>query len=170
MEHNQMNLSRHSLKPLSPSNPLNYTNEQNRPRDLFEPYVEGGLKLPARLANSNPNPNFPCDFPDWVPDFSERINIESESIELALDVLGLSKFEFNSMSVQDLKQRRMECGGRSKSSAINILIYYKSKSDSQHLKPIQHNGFQPNKKIHPEFVQQEPKIYPEFTPSKPFKF
>ncbi len=109
-------------------------NERNRPKGLFEPHIPGPL-VPPKNSNkpfvnvpyfSGPDFNGP-DFngPDWTPDFSFKIDIEGESIQLALNTLGMTRAEYNSMSIQDLNsQKRIDCAGNS-SCALNILIYYK---------------------------------------------
>lgn len=95
-------------------NSLPFINDNNKPRGLFEPYI----------------PTTPKDliFPDWTPDFSERINIERESVGLALDILGITRAEYNSMNINELKElRRIDCDTKM-IYATNILIYYKQNS------------------------------------------
>ena len=65
------------------------------------------------------------DGPDFVPDFSEKINIMSDSLNLALHTLNLPESEYKILSIQDLKSLRKidtDCVGI---WALNILIYYK---------------------------------------------
>jgi len=72
----------------------------------------------------------------------ELIDIEGESIQLALNTLGMTRAEYNSMSIQDLNsQKRIDCAGNS-SCALNILIYYKqnTKSFLPQFSPIQHKN------------------------------
>ena len=64
------------------------------------------------------------DGPDFVPDFSEKINIMSDSLNLALHTLNLPESEYKILSIQDLKSLRKidtDCVGI---WALNILIYY----------------------------------------------
>ena len=64
---------------------------------------------------------------DWTPNFSSQIDIESDSIQLALNTLGMTKTEYNYMSIQDLTLKNV--GYTSNSIyALNILIYYKRTS------------------------------------------
>lgn len=60
--------------------------------------------------------------------FSDLINIEGDSIYLALKTLGMSKEEYNSMTIQELKYHKRI--NSSLISAFNILIYYKQNSKS----------------------------------------
>lgn len=80
--------------------------------------------------------------PDWIPDFTEKINIEAESIGLALNVLGLSKAEYNYMSIKQLKEyKTIDCSS-SHIFAYNILIHYKQNSKNKlfpNFQPIQHS-------------------------------
>ena len=63
--------------------------------------------------------------PDWTPDFSERIDVVEDSINLALHTLGMSKSEYNASDTLSLKsQRRIDCSSK-QIWALNILIYYK---------------------------------------------
>lgn len=68
--------------------------------------------------------------PDWIPDFSEKIDIVSDSINLALNTLNMSRAEYNSLTNQELKARRGINSMESSLWALNILIYYKKKSNS----------------------------------------
>lgn len=129
-------------------------NEQNRPKELFEPHTPGTLAFPP-IYNK---PDF--DGPDWTPDFSYRIDIEADSIQLALNTLGMTKAEYNSISIQDLKtQKRIDTMSNS-IFALNILIYYKqnSKSFLSQFSPIQHNN---NRSSLYEFKIHNVKIFPE---------
>ncbi len=123
-------------------------NGQDRQFDLFElrvPYNGSFSKSrPSPRFEQNPNPNLKPNLninvieSDWTPDFSEHIDIESCSIGLALGTLNMSRGEYNSMSVQELKaSRRIDCNG-GLINALNILIYYKqnSKSFLPQLSPI----------------------------------
>lgn len=134
-------------------------NEQNRPKGLFEPHTPGPLAFPPIYNKPNfDGSNF--DGPDWTPDFSYRIDIEADSIQLALNTLGMTKAEYNSISILDLKtQKRIDTLSNS-ICALNILIYYKqnSKSFLSQFSPIQYNNNRsnlyehkiPNVKIFPE--------------------
>ena len=139
-------------------------NEQNRPKGLFEPHTPGRLAFPPiynkpDFDGSNfDGSNF--DGPDWTPDFSYRIDIEADSIQLALNTLGMTKAEYNSISIQDLKtQKRIDTMGNS-ICALNILIYYKqnSKSFLSPFSPIQYNN---NKSNLYEYKIPNVKIFPE---------
>ena len=63
--------------------------------------------------------------PVSIPDFGEQINIKEESIGLALSILGMSKFKYNAITINQLKDiRRINCDNKN-IYCINILIYYK---------------------------------------------
>lgn len=113
-------------------------NEQNGPKRLFEQHINEPVAFPTRYNNQNFNGSY-MDGPDWTPDFSQHINIEAESIQLALHTLGISKAEYNSMSIQDLNQKKIHTTDNS-NCALNILIYYKqnSKSFLPQFNPIKH--------------------------------
>jgi len=100
-------------------------NEQNRPVELFEPY------LPSNLTYPKINPSLKLDLcPEFTPDFSEHIDIESSSINLALGTLGISRGEYNCLDIQELKsRRRIDLDGKS-INALNVLIYYKQNSNT----------------------------------------
>lgn len=123
-------------------NPFPSINENNRPVGLFEPHT-----------------------PDWTPDFGEHIDIEADSIGLALSILRMSKSEYNTMSVKQLKgMRRIDCDNNN-IYAVNILIYYKQNSRNLSLPQINHI---PHSDIKPNFIQYSnkdkktfAKIYPE---------
>lgn len=137
-------------------NPFPSINENNRPLRLFEPDI--GLHLNNPLKQTNPTFNS-----DWTPDFSERINIEVESIGLALSILGMSKSEYNSMTINQLKELRRIDYDNNNIYAVNILIYYKQNSKKlsfPQINPIIHSP------IKPKFNQSGDekayaKIYPE---------
>lgn len=60
--------------------------------------------------------------------FSEQINIEENSIKLALNTLNMSKFKYYEMTINELKEyRHIDCNSMD-IYAINILIYYKQNS------------------------------------------
>jgi hypothetical protein len=149
-------------------------NERNKPKNLFEPHIPSPLVQPRNSNKSFINgPDFSShdfsspDFSspdfngsDYFPDFSVKIDIEAESIQLSLNTLGMTRAEFNSMSIRDLwSKKRIDCDGNS-SCALNILIYYKqnTKSFLPQFSPIQYKnnwtGFNKNKinnvKIYPE--------------------
>lgn len=88
--------------------------------------------LPSDLSSNWP--------PDWTPDFSEHINIESNSVGLALDILNMSMGEYNSLDIQKLKLIRKYNSSKSSTYALNILVYYKqnSKTFFPQPTPIQH--------------------------------
>ncbi len=122
----------------------------------------------------NPYP-YPYPFPDsdsdsdWNQDFSEQIDIEEESISLALRTLCISKLEYNGMNIDELNElRRID---KNNNYAINILIYYKQKSTKyyfQQISPIHHNiikqkfNFYDNqKKYTKKYTKKYAKIYPK---------
>ena len=145
-------------------------NEQNRPKGLFEPHV------PDFTPKFKDNPNFglyPSNEPknklnsllgpDWTPNFTERIDIEADSIGLALSTLNLSKAEYNSMSINQLKDLRRIDYHASNNYAINILIYYKQNSKNlsiPKINPFQHNFPEPKFNYYGEKINHA-KIYPE---------
>lgn len=123
-------------------NPFPSINENNRPVGLFESHT-----------------------PDWTPDFGEHIDIEAESIGLALSILGMSKSEYNTMSVNQLKDmRRIDCDNNN-IYAVNILIYYKQNSRNllfPQINPIVHSHIKPNlNQYGNEYIKTFAKIYPE---------
>jgi hypothetical protein len=150
-------------------NHLPLINERNRPKCLFEPHIPCPL---VRPRNSNkPFVNVPYfgapdfnepDFnrSDYFPEFSFKIDIEGESIQLALNILGMTRSEYNSMSIQELSsQKKIDCTCNS-SCALNILIYYKqnTKSFLPQFSPIQHKH---NRTFSNEHKITNVKIYPE---------
>ena len=113
-------------RPYEPDNPLGNPNPWEHPNPNFYP-------------PDNFMPRFNIDTkPDWTPDFSERIDIETSSVNLALTVLNMSKREYNSMSIQDLKKQRKQNFEITSHDALNILIYYKQDTGNflQKLNPI----------------------------------
>ena len=151
-------------------------NEQNRPKGLFEPYVpvfaprfkdrqNFGLYSanPTNTTNptNEPEPKSklnPLLGPDWTPNFTERIDIEANSIGLALSTLNLSKAEYNAMDINQLKDmRRIDCHV-SDIYAYNILIHYKQNSRNLSIK--EHNSFQHKFNLYGE-EKAHAKIYPE---------
>lgn len=130
---------------------------KNKSKKLFDP----------RIPNYNPNfnPSFnPSIKPELNPrfnplsnnedlffsDFSEKINIELNSIELALRTLNISKYEYNQMDINQLKSfRRIDCSS-SDIFAINILIYYKQNSKNLLLPKLNLSDNENFAKIHPE--------------------
>lgn len=147
-------------------------NEQNRPKGLFEPHV------PDFAPRFEDRPNFglypanepepksklnPSLGPDWTPDFTECIDIEADSIGLALSTLNLSRAEYNSMSVEQLKDlRRIDCHVKD-NYAYNILIHYKQNSRNlsiPKINPFQHNFAKPKFNLYGE-EKAHAKIYPE---------
>lgn len=156
-------------------NPFPSIDEQTKPIGLFEPPLRKPLYMhPPKYSNPNINPNPIYSGPDWTPNFEEKIDVESDSVRLALYVLGISKAEYNSMSIQELKEQKRIDLQTSHIYALNILIHYKknSKLILPQLSPIKHksnfdfnsmeinNGsygftkdtnFSPNAKIYPEF-------------------
>lgn len=130
-------------------NPFSSINENNRPLGLFEPHkprFEHDIGFHPNNPFKQSNPTFG---PDWTPDFSECINIEAESIGLALSVLGMSKSEYNGITVNQLKElRRIDCDNKNIYS-INILTYYKqnSKISISQINPIMESSIEPELNI-----------------------
>lgn len=119
---------------------------------------------PSKYSNPkiNSNPNY--SGPDWTPDFEEKFDIEYDSIGLALCVLGISKAEYNSMNIQELKQKkRIDCE-TSHIYALNILIYYKKnqKFILPQLSPVKHkSNFNLSDKNNYSSSSINSKIFPE---------
>jgi len=57
--------------------------------------------------------------------FNQNMNIEENSICLALKVLNISKTEYDLMSLEELKYKKKYTLNNSNLYAYNILIYYK---------------------------------------------
>lgn len=123
----------------SSSNP-NLSNRMNSDPNFnpnFDPNTNPNVKqiiLPKfpsfpNVPNFNPgfaNPGLANPkFSDFNPDFSEKINVESDSINLALSVLEMSKNEYNSMNIDELKTMRRIDASCTQIYALNILIHYK---------------------------------------------
>ena len=153
-------------------------NEQNRPKGLFEPHMPNFIPrfedkpnfglYPANPTNPTNEPEQknklnPLLGPDWTPDFIERIDIEADSIGLALSTLRISKAEYNAMSISQLKDlRRIDCHVGD-IYAINILIHYKQNSRNlsiPKINPFQHNFPKPKFNYYGEETVHA-KIYPE---------
>lgn len=162
----------------------------NKQNELNAQYLNNANNFPD-IHNSPDIPDtynlhdFP-DFPDYVPNFSEKIDIESDSVNLALSTLNMTKAEYNGMSINDLKNlKRSNFINSNASYSINILIYYKQNSKNSlfpNISPIQHitpnlripqvhlepNTFSKNKKnilSTKNFFENSDsfaKIYPEF--------
>lgn len=139
-------------------------NENNRQKALFECHIPNVNNLtnvtPRFNSKTKTNPTFNHD---CKSDTSEHIDIEEDSIGLALSILCMSKSEYNRISINQLKElRKIDCNNRD-IYAINILIYYKQNSKNllfPETNPIQHipikvkfNQYM-NDKVHS-------KIYPE---------
>lgn len=127
---------------LFPNKPFPYDPYSNGP-DFNGPDFNGPNFNCPNFNYPNFNyPNFNCpnfNGPDYFPDFSVKIDIVAESIQLALNTFGMTKAEYNSISIQDLNsQKKINCEGNS-SCALNILIYYKqNKSFLPQFSPIKH--------------------------------
>jgi hypothetical protein len=130
-----------------------YNNSKN---DKFSTYPE--LRVPNKNNNffepsftpNNPNtnlfkPKIGLEKPDWTPNFSEKLDVVGDSINLALYTLGMSIGEYNVLDISELKtQRRIDCSCE-KIFALNILIHYKKNTNTNgrfpDLNPIKHvNG------------------------------
>ena len=64
---------------------------------------------------------------NWNSSFEHSINLEHESIELALETLNIPRIQYNSMTITDLNGPQFY---NSNSRALNILLYYKKRSAS----------------------------------------
>ena len=84
-----------------------------------------------------PKPTFPILNPDLVIDFNEKIDIKNDSINLALEVLGMSHSEYNSTTTESLKNMRMI--NSTNNYAINILIHYKKNESCRTLNLLKEN-------------------------------
>lgn len=150
-------------------NPFPSINENNRPVGLFEPHTpnltprfEPDIGFHPNNPSKKTNPIFK---PDWTPDFGEHIDIEADSIGLALSILGISKSQYNTMSIKQLKgMRRIDCDNNN-IYAVNILIYYKKNSRNllfPEINPIVHSHIKPNlNQYSNEDKKTFAKIYPE---------
>ena len=103
---------------------------------------------------------------DFTPNFTEQFDLESESLELALCVLNMTRSELYSVSLNELKLRKKIDMSKQSLLALNILIQYKQslkKNDfAQH--KMQNNSISPkNCVITPYKIDNflSPKIYPE---------
>ena len=97
-------------------NQIPQINEHNTQLDLFE------SDYPISHTNLTKS--------NLTHDLSESINIESISIELALDILQISKSEYSFIDIQELKSRKNINWSKISLNALNILIYYKQNSKS----------------------------------------
>lgn len=96
------------------------------------PRISNGFEPKNLILPSSSKPDFTNipgpGKPDFVPDFSEKLDVGHDSVCLALHTLGLSRPEFNSYTVEELKsQRKINCSC-AEIWALNILIYYKKNS------------------------------------------
>lgn len=98
--------------------------------------------------------------PEWNPDFSERINVEDDSINLALETLSLSRYDYNLMDINQLRNLRRIDSSNSTIYALNILIYYKknSKLTLPQISPIKHKWIYSDEKKVEEKKFEEKKI------------
>ena len=111
----------------------------NKNPNFFEP------SFTPNSSNTNLfQPKTGLDKPDWIPDFSEQIDVIGDSINLALYTLGMSMGEYNVLDISELKtQRRIDCSCE-KIFALNILIHYKKNTNINtigrfpDLSPIKH--------------------------------
>ena len=143
---------------------LPFEKSRNNGNDGNDGYGEN-LKFPRIPEGFEPkwnNSNIPGPGkPDFTPDFSERFDIENDSICLALHTLGLSRSEYNSMSVDELKsQRRIDCG-IAEIYAWNILAHYKknSKLFLPELSPTRHNVSNNFLTLNTSLNHSSPKIF-----------
>ncbi len=163
-----------SYNQTNPTN-LSIINEPKRPITLSPRYTRPSVTLgpstnlnnPVNLVNPIRGLNQINPFPDYYPDpFSFRLgSFEDDVLNLALHTLGLTKAEFSSISVSEIKSRFSL--GIPASYAINILIHIKEKNQSEFtprvnpispLTPI--NAFNPINSISPTRPTQiSPSIY-----------
>lgn len=121
-------------------------NKQSRFNEPIEPFVPfvpfvplapfEPPKPPNPLNPSNPpNPSNPLNPPNPLENIFEPVyDLEHHSVELALDTLKLSKSEFVSMSIEDLKKNY----AYSNNHALSILLYWKNKYVNSTMRFIQH--------------------------------
>lgn len=109
----------------------------------MEPFIQKDyLKLPKTLVHHSNEIKLKNNFnylnkvnlistpnkSDFVIDSYEKIDVENDSISLALSILGLSRSDYNSLSIDELKYKRnIDCNNIDIWS-LNILIYYKKNS------------------------------------------
>jgi hypothetical protein len=102
------------------------------------------------------------------------LSVKEDSINLALHVLNMSKAEYNSLSKDDLLERKKQSLMLSSyiGSAFNILAYYKSNETIEDFDSLKLPHRLTTKK--PEFMDFiEPNFNPNFEPKfnpDPFKF
>ena len=123
-------------------------NENNRSNGLFE---INSTSSSTSNSTSNSSSN---------QDFSEQIDIEVESISLALRTLSISKLKYNEMNINELKELRRIY--KNNNYAINILIYYKQNSTKYYFPQISliyHNIIKQKKNLYEN--EKYAKIYPE---------
>lgn len=82
-------------------------------------------------------------FPDFIPSFTIQQDMDELALSLALSVLSMSKSEFNSMSIQDIKQHYSTFNNDQR-LAYEILLCYKNRHDN-HIKYSYHLPSNPNK-------------------------
>ena len=68
-------------------------------------------------------------FPDFIPSFTIKQDMDELALSLALSVLSMSKSEFNSMSIQDIKQH-YSTFNQDHRLAYEILLCYKSRHEN----------------------------------------
>lgn len=73
--------------------------------------------------------------------FNNPVNIKNDAITLALNVLQMSKVEFTSFSIMELRNMKSNMSNNGlMNCALNILIFYKSEEDRFNgFSPKQHN-------------------------------
>jgi len=81
-------------------------------------------------------------FPDFIPSFTIKQDMDELALSLALSVLSMSKSEFNSMSIQDIKQY-YSTFNQDHRLAYEILLCYKSRHDN-HIRYNYHLPTDPN--------------------------
>ena len=145
--------------PNNPNKPIK-SNKSNKPYELgkFNNSFESPYSpYPQAIAYS-----FGIDV-NSKQDIIEKIDIESESIDLALNTLNMTYFDYNSLDVDELIMRKKICNVSTLTCALNILIHYKQKkSFFPQTSPIKNNSHINYNYFDEINGTDVPKIHPEF--------
>lgn len=121
-QNHNFNFNNHNIVKKRPTHYFGGDFAPNLPFDNNQNHNEyfNNHNIVRKTQNSN--------FKDFTPNFNEIINIEKQSIGLALSVLQLSKNEYDRMSIEELKSFKKINIDYQISYAVNILSYYKQNS------------------------------------------